>query len=265
MASWQVKIVVATCLSALVAIGQRANADLVAGDVAILGMQSDNTRSFAWVPLVDLEAGTQIYFTDNNWKYGELTSAEGYVTFTTPSGGIQAGAVQLWSAASAIDYTSTGSFLLSNEGDQLFAYVGNITSPTFLFGVQTSSTEFQENPLQSADSQVPSGLIVGFTALAVGNSPTPSDEVDNARYNGEIIEGSREELLAAIANADNWEKSNLAFDDLTKGVAQYNVESVAAVPEASSLLVGGVVALASLIGTGIVGFNRRRPTVAPAV
>lgn len=263
MASWQGKLLFVTCLFGVIGLAPQLKADLVAGDLAIVGLQSDSTKSFAWVPLVNLEAGTQIHFTDSNWKDGAFLAGEGYVTFTTPSGGIQAGAVQLWSADSAADYTKTGSFSLHNEGDQLFAYVGDTTSPTFLFGVQTSSAVFQSDPLQSADSQVPSGLIVGLTALAVGNSAISADEVDNARYDGEIIEGTREELLAAIADASNWEKSNAAFDDLTKGVAQYNVESVAAVPEASSLLVGGVVAVVSLIATGIVSLKRRRPTAEP--
>ncbi len=255
-------VAVACGMVALFAPG--AKADLVAGDVAIIGIQSDTPKSFAWVPLVNIDAGTQIQFTDNNWKDGALGTSEGTLTFTAPDGGLQAGVVQTWSAPTTLNYTMSGTFSLLAEGDQLFAYVGSSAAPTFLFGMQTNSSVFQTTATQSVESELPAGLVVGQTALAVGRSSASTDEYDNARYNGEVIAGTREELLAAIADSNNWYKSDLPIGDLTNGVSQFTIEDVAAVPEASSLVVGGVVALISLIATGVVGLKRLRPAEASA-
>lgn len=266
-------LAVGTTLAVLLPIASSARAGLVAGDIAIIGVNTDNPDSFAWLPLVDLAPGQVIHFTDAGWHQdGKFAPNEGIVTYTSPSTGISAGTLMTFekpsSGSTVGDYQmfSTGAFgfNLSSDGDQVFAYTGPTTDPTFLFAVQTNSTEFQTEAVASASSTLPPGLTINHTAVAVGVGPGHGDEIDNAFYNGVVTSGTREELLAAIGNPMNWVKSQTPFD-LSKGaalpgdaVAQYTVQSgVSAVPEGNGLVVGSAV-LAIAAVAGVVGLRRRR-------
>jgi hypothetical protein len=66
---------------------------LSAGDIAIVGYNSDDPDSFDFVFLRDVEAGTTINFTDNGWQAaGGFRQGEGTTTFTAPTA-IAAGTV----------------------------------------------------------------------------------------------------------------------------------------------------------------------------
>ncbi|WP_163312209.1 hypothetical protein, partial [Enterobacter cloacae] len=56
---------------------------LAAGDLALVGYDADNPDDFAFVLLRDIEAGTEIHFTDNGWTAaGAFRGGEGIYTFT---------------------------------------------------------------------------------------------------------------------------------------------------------------------------------------
>jgi hypothetical protein len=108
---------------------------LTAGDIAILGLNTDATKSMIFVALTDIPANTTISFTDNGWisssnsfRTGEGTIAWSHtalvskgtcitITFTTTP------------TASLGTVTKIGSFDLSASGDQVLAYEGT-TAPT---------------------------------------------------------------------------------------------------------------------------------------
>ena len=114
----------------------KSQTTLVAGDLAIIGFNSDDPDQFAFVLLVDIESGTEITFTDSGVKSDDtFRGGEGAIKFTASSN---------YSAGSIITYTGPQSALpsgdfteandgnvgnndmnLSNKGDQIFAYKGS--------------------------------------------------------------------------------------------------------------------------------------------
>ncbi len=176
---------------------------LTAGDIVIVGVNCDDPDDFAFVPLVDLNAGTVINFTDNGWlSTNTFRSGEGVKTFRAPSA-IPAGKVIVYTSNS-IRFTSSGSFALSASGDQLIAYQGTATSPTILYAVNISGMgTWQADATSSNTSALPLGLTNGTNCVAV-------TEKDNILYDG-LISSRKDRILMAVSNIDNW-----AGDDATR-------------------------------------------------
>lgn len=166
---------------------------LQAGDIAIIGFNSDNPDQFLFTPLVDLEPGTEINFTDNGWNGSQLITVEGTITWT---------AENALSKGSIVKVTSSV-LGLSVYGDQIFAYQGPSTSPNFIFGLSTNP--WVNTPLTTKTSKQPASLTDGLTCIAFPN------EIDNGYFNVENISGTKEEILAAICTESNWTRSNWRF------------------------------------------------------
>ena len=100
-----------------------AQAILTAGDVAIVGYNTDSLNpAFAWMALTDIQSGEVIRFTDNPWQAsGQFGTAEGEVVFTAPAGGVAAGAVIEMASPSG----GAPIFRLIASGDQIIAYQDN--------------------------------------------------------------------------------------------------------------------------------------------
>ncbi|HEY8615852.1 ExeM/NucH family extracellular endonuclease [Phenylobacterium sp.] len=175
---------------------------LAAGDLALVGFSADQSttadhptalpKSLAFVLLRDVEAGTQVSYTDNGWNSATnaFRTGEGFGSWTAPAGGAAAGTVIVIS-------NLTGSLNPSGSGDQFLLFQGAQASPTFLFAVDFAdgNTAWAANATSSNTSAVPPGLTVGSTALAFGP--------DNAAYTGPTV-GSVADIRAAIANPANW-------------------------------------------------------------
>lgn len=163
------------------------------GDIAITGFNFDNPDEFAFVPFVDILAGTPINFTDNGWQAsGTFRDTEGTFTWTAATD----------IAAGTVINPSLSSVLFSASGDQILAYQGSETDPTFIYALNSEGNPgtWQPNATSSNTSALPSGLINGETAIAL-------DEIDNAIYAG-MTSGTQSELLAAISDQSNWTGSN---------------------------------------------------------
>ncbi|MEO0869032.1 MAG: hypothetical protein AAFY17_11410, partial [Cyanobacteria bacterium J06642_11] len=105
---------------------------LSAGDIAIVGFNFDNPDEFAFVSLVDLEAGTEINFTDNGWQAaGTFRATEGTFTWTAPTD----------IAAGTVVNPAVSSIAFSASGDQILAYQGDASNPTFIYALNS-----QDNP-----------------------------------------------------------------------------------------------------------------------
>jgi hypothetical protein len=169
---------------------------LTTGDIVIVGVNCDDPDDFAFVPLVDLNVGTTINFTDNGWlSTNAFRTGEGTKTYTAP-GAISAGTTIVYSENSS-SFTSSGSFGLSASGDQLIAYQGSSSSPTMLFAVNISGAAvWQSDATNSNTSALPSGLTNGINCVAL-------TEKDNVKYNGPTS-GDKATILAAVSNKDNW-------------------------------------------------------------
>ena len=180
---------------------------LAAGDIVIIEMQGDAPDGFRFVPLVDLESGTVINFTDNGWLGSSLRSGEGTVIYTA-SAAVSAGTNIRYSVGDAGDFTTSGGDInIASTGDQILAYQGDAASPTFIFAVAGNSTEWQIGSNDSNQSDLPTGLTDGVNAVAAGAGSGPEDEFDNVYYTG-LSSGTKAEILAAVANDTNWTGNN---------------------------------------------------------
>ena len=201
----------------------RRTATLAAGDLVIVTVNADATEGFDAVPLVDLDAGTVITFTDNGWTNGTWRTNEGSVVYTAP-GAVSAGTVLSYRSTNANGFVKSGSFDLSGSGDTILAYQGSAGSPTFLYGIGWAmATPWVAASTNSNNSGIPAGLSTdAYTIVSCGS-------FDNYRYdaaNG--TSGSPGTLLQWVANAGNWMGDDAApyakfTPDFTVGeVEQYN-------------------------------------------
>ncbi|OZH51410.1 hypothetical protein AFK68_31215 [Hydrocoleum sp. CS-953] len=166
---------------------------LSAGDIAIVGFNFDNPDEFAFTPLVDIGAGTEINFTDNGWQAaGTFRANEGTFTWTAPTD----------IAAGTIINPTVSSIAFATGGDQIIAYQGDSSNPTFIYALNSEGNPgvWQSDSTSSNTSALPTGLVNGETAVAL-------DEIDNAIYTG-ITSGTQAELLAAISDNSNWSGDN---------------------------------------------------------
>lgn len=237
---------------ALLAAAAQASA-LSTGDIAVIGYNADGDDNFAWVALTDIAANTTINFTDSSWqgsafRLSEHLDAGGPLTWSRGSA-LASGSVVIYSGAVANTWSTGivgGSGLsLSNNGDQIFAYEGLNSSPSFISGVQFAhATGIIDAPAVSSSTNttnVPSALSVAAgTMFNVGN-------FDDGFYSGTTT-GSKTELLSALSTASNWTKSN---DPYATSLWASSFSVVAAVPEPETYAM-------LLAGLGLLGAASRR-------
>ncbi|NCA83404.1 MAG: hypothetical protein EOM72_11785 [Opitutae bacterium] len=238
----------------------RRTATLAAGDLVIVTVNADATRGFDVVPLVDLDAGTVIHFTDNGWSNGTWRANEGTVTYTAP-GAITAGTVLSYRSTTANGFVSNATFQLSGSGDTILAYQGSSNSPTFLYGVGWAiASPWVTGAVNANNSQIPAGLSAEtYTIVTCGSS-------DNYQYdaaNG--TSGSAGTLLQWVASAGNWvggDSTGYAkfTPDFTVGVVeQYNDF----VPGYENLDVGNATSVAVTgLTEGVTYYYRAKATTA---
>ena len=210
-----------------------AQTTLTAGDLAIIGFNGDNPDQFAFVLLVDIESGTEITFTDSGVKSDNtFRGNEGAIKFTASSN---------YSAGSIITYTGPQSDLpsgdfteandsnvgnndmnLSGSGDQIFAFQGSSSTPTFIFGFQINSNIWQTDATASTNSALPSTLTNGVNAVAVGSGSGAGSEFDNSVYDEALTSGSKASILAVIVNNSNWDGNN---SRITFNFSSYTITS----------------------------------------
>lgn len=193
--------------------------NLSAGAIAFTSFKSDDPNRFSVVLLKDVSAGTTIKFTDNGWTASNTlrTSEQTFtwiadvdyfagteIIFTgTSSSGIP-GTV---TASTGITTPSgVGSELLisASSGDQILAYQGSSTSPTFLAAIQFNSGSWEADAIDNETSALPLGLTNGTNAIALG-------DIDNGAYNipgGEITTGAYTALRNNINGSSNWDIDN---------------------------------------------------------
>jgi len=232
----------------LAAVAAQASA-LTAGDIAVIAVNSDGDDNFAWVALTDIAAGTVINFTDSSyqgtairstehldaggpltWSYGSTLAAGTVITYS--------GAVtNTWSLGAA---GGTG-LSLSTSGDQIFAFEGSASSPSFVYGLQfANAAGIVDAPTVSNSTNttnVPGGLsVAGGTMLNVGN-------YDDSFYQG-VTTGTQAQLLAAIADVNNWYRSDSA-NEPTQWASSFTVAAVPE-PETYGMLLSGLALLAGV-------------------
>ena len=249
--------------SAVIAVSSTASAALVAGDIAIVGYQASGltTDSISFASLVNLDAGTVVYFTDNGFTTGtgfrgvsgtDNDGNENLMKFTVGSGGLAAGTVissrstayaSNWTLSGQISAPGTAAYSqlsLSSTGEQITALISDNVQP--LLSGYTSIYNFDntgayEAATTSGTGQLAPGLVQGTSAILLG-SPTSANF---ANFNFAAFSGAadRATWLARIGSSANWTTS-AATTDTADGSF-----SVGAVPAPGAVALLGLAGLVS--------------------
>jgi hypothetical protein len=211
------------------------------GDLAFTSFNADED-GWTIVSLVDIDAGTTIFFRDDEWSGTSFNTGEGIHTWNSGAATIAAGTVVRFSAVdqatravSVGTLTSTGDTGVNATAETIYAYLGaNANTPTaFLAGVASEGTV----------NLTPAGLVAGTSAVVLTSS---------ADFGGYI--GPRSGLAAfnlyagSVNNAANW--SIDVGGDGSAVVPNTTSFSVVPLPAAGGLLLSGIV--------GLLGVARRR-------
>ncbi len=181
--------------------------ELLPGDIAIIGFNSDGTDDFTFVVLKEIKAGTEIRFTDRGWRN---TIPIGFVNFPgydTVFNFIVNSDLTIGSVIHIISGSGIETFNLDPGADQLFVYSGNgSTVNKVIFGINTYNAgwlDSQTDPdttISKSSSELPPDLI-GSTAISLPRA-------ENAYYKGLRSFSSVDEARKEIVKILNWEQSN---------------------------------------------------------
>ena len=189
---------ISLCITSPFALGQTT---LSEGDLVISYMTSQGGNDFVgFVPLVDLDAGTVVYFTNtdainNNFVIPNSGLGNCILSYTTPSGGVAKGTYLLfendstpaeWTVIRGFFNAGTGGWRLS-DGDNLVAYQGtdayNVTE--YLFEVTGTAAS-------------PNTFPAGFTSIVAFGAGN-----EDGDYNGPRNDIASN-LFSAVLNTANW-------------------------------------------------------------
>ena len=221
--------------SALIAASTTASAALVAGDIALVGFQASGTPndSFSFATLVNVDAGTVLYFTDNGFTTGsgfrgvlstDNDGSEGLIKYTVGANGLAAGQVVsslstntangAWTLSGLIYGTTVGSgsyarLSFSSTGEQFTVFQSSNAQPmlsgyTSLYNFDNTST--YEAAGSSNEGQLAPGLVGGTSAVLLS---TPTN-ANFANFNFGAFSGiaDRDTWLARMGNSANWTTSS---------------------------------------------------------
>ncbi|GBU17798.1 MULTISPECIES: ExeM/NucH family extracellular endonuclease [Methylobacterium] len=231
---------------------------LAAGDLALVGYDADNPDDFAFVLLRDIEAGTEIHFTDNGWTAaGAFRGGEGIYTFTAAAA-LAAGTVihpttDATAGGANTPVFTASNFALNASGDQILVYQGAAASPTFLYAINFADGvgAFAGDATNASTSALPTGLTLGTTAVAL--------PADNGRYAGPTT-GTRDQILAAIGSASNWTQD----DAVRVGAGSYGAFTVSPAAVTPSLSIADASITEGNTGTKALTFTITLSDPAPA-
>jgi hypothetical protein len=184
--------------------------NLSAGGIAFIAFQGASTDYFRIVALEDIPANTRIWFTDKAWdgNVGTLafTSGEENTVWTSPNSTVNRGTVIEFAVGAGTVNLGTGAFSsgLGSAGEQLFAYQGTLTSPTFIAGYTSGTIIATGVPTASGtDTWVPASLTNGTNFVALGGITFGSSYITASTINRSLSD-----MRSFIHNFDNLTTSN---------------------------------------------------------
>ncbi len=172
------------------------------GDIAIVEYGSVNPDKFSFVTFKQLNAGTEIGFTDNGFASSTtVRTGEGFLLYTAPTI-IPAGTVVSWYnlmpiAGTGWNSNNPGNFSFNESGDQLFAYQGTWgTNQSLLCGLNAGNGGWiNTGTALSTTSYLPAVLTDQVNSLTFS---------EKGGYYNLIVSGSANVLGSLAANALNW-------------------------------------------------------------
>lgn len=227
----------------------RGQTTLSAGDLVILAVNGDNDagnsygKGFSFMPLVNLQAGTEIYFTDTGWNdvngvfIANVAISDSFIKYTAPAP-VSAGTVIRNDSYTNTGFTyffsyagaaSTNNYLIGlgglSQSDEVLVFQGSIASPRFIFAVTYVSTNITPTGWavnigtngtdgQGTGSALPGSgnasvtdLVDNVTALAFKCGASTND---NSAYVGATTPATKAEWLARVDTLANWVHNDAA-------------------------------------------------------
>lgn len=188
---------------------------LAAGDIAFVGFTPSSDDHLAFVALKAIPAGEVIRFTDNEWNGSPIgnggawtDSNEGFISWTSPEGGVPQGTVVRLDNLSAAGRSASigtvsiaSSFNLGATAETVYAFQGSTLAPTAFLAVIASTT---------ADSIAGTGLSSLHTVYLTASS-------DHFQYSGSRNgQATFADYLTLITNTTtNWVSIAQAEDPAT--------------------------------------------------
>lgn len=175
-------------------------------------MNCDGDDSFSFVLLRDITNGTVITFAESGWLSaggfrGGGDGSEGAVTWTASSDltcGTEISITSNGTATSTGSVSLSGSWALSTGGDQILAYQGAWSSPTFIYALNNEAGGvWQADATSTNNSALPTGLTNGTNAVAI-------TEADDIKYDCSTTTPVAATLVA-ISTSSNWLSSSSAY------------------------------------------------------
>jgi len=176
---------------------------LSAGDIVFIEYGTDAPDRFAFLLLRDVAENTIIHFTDRAWTGSAFALTEDSYDWRAVGRAYHSGEVVRVISGSMLSVN--GIFEpdfddFSNDGDQLLAYQGADSSPTFIAGISTTNW-ITSGTVTNYTSYLPSTLTIGSNAISFAL------EMDNGYYDGSLLQGSAYQIRTAVCNAANWTRS----------------------------------------------------------
>lgn len=209
-------------LSAINLFGQST---LTQGDIAFIGWNLDGTDGYTFIFLTDVDSGTTINFTDCGWSDASSAfscntgDANGWTWKINKAGGLNLGDVVTITMNAPGMTADTGTVsgtagVMSGLGDQILAYQGSSSSPTFIAGMHSDQSPTSANDANwsggvtnNQTSALPNSLTTGTDAIRLHNSGAESDNWQFDCSSG-TVSGNVNTIRSSINSISNWNNDN---------------------------------------------------------
>lgn len=170
---------------------------LLPGDIAIVSTNSTN-HSFDFIPLVDIQKGTSVWFTNGKWDSEEFSLSEGEEIEITFLNAVSAGTNIHINSISDPRIKLNGHLIFRKEENRIFAYQKDEDVYRFIYGLGWGSDDVWSAYLKEG-ADIPKSLsLENKTILRLGT-------YDNYQYhlkNG--ASGTSNMLLSFISDPSKW-------------------------------------------------------------
>ncbi len=185
-----------------IAKSSQAQSLLLPGDIVFVSVNA-NSNSFEFVPLIDLEQGTQFSISNGNWDNDEQAFSENETIHFTAQRKVSAGTPVKFNEKNTSDFIVDGKISLSDDQESLFIYQKDVEQTRFIFALGWGEKQGRRDK-SFFGSDVPTVFKENSKAmLRLGN-------LNNYQYfirNG--ASGTPKMLLGFISNAAYWRGDNV--------------------------------------------------------